>query len=115
MLATSEGDLLGRKWYDALRKRDENLLQIAREVKKAGGKLNRSRRYRQAVGKLRGYVDTEIRRTLNRLVEVRAPRTIVLGRLDFNSPTLSRRPNRIVTNCGRSIVPPEARRSHSAA
>jgi putative transposase len=40
MFATSEGDLLGRKWYDELRKRDENLLQIAREVQKAGGKLN---------------------------------------------------------------------------
>jgi putative transposase len=59
------------------------------------------------VTRLRGYIRTELRRVLNRYVEVRKPSQIFLERLNFSSPDLSRRMNRILQNCGRSVVRPK--------
>ena len=41
---------------------------------------------------------------LNRLVATRKPVELVLERLDFRSPTLSRRMNRLVSACGRAVI-----------
>ena len=53
---------------------------------------------------MRGFLRTEINRVLNRLAEVQRPGRIMVEKLYFRNPTLSRRMNRLVTNAGRRII-----------
>jgi putative transposase len=55
------------------------------------------------VRQLRGWLKTEINRILNRIVLLRKPAHLAVERLDFRMPGLSKRMNRILTNCGRSV------------
>jgi putative transposase len=46
---------------------------------------------------MRGWLESEVGRCLNRLVAVRPPAELVLERLDFRAPGLNRRLNRLIT------------------
>ena len=104
LFATDLGDLLGRDFMAKLIALDVTITGIARHAQRAGFKLRDSQRYRRHVARMRGFVTTEVNRVLNRLVETHAPSELLLERLDFSSPALSRRMNRLVSNCGRSVV-----------
>lgn len=104
LFATDEGDQLGRDWLKALRRYDHRITGIARHVQRSGGKPRESRRYREAVAALRGFIRTEVGRVLNALLAAKRPATLVLERLDFQNPALSRRLNRLIQNCGRSVI-----------
>jgi len=104
LFASNEGDQLGRDWLNALRRYDARITAIVRHVQRSGGKPRESRRYREAVAALRGFIRTEVGRVLNRLVATKRPATLVLERLDFQNPALSRRLNRLIQNCGRSVI-----------
>ena len=84
LLASSAGDRIGRGIIADLIRLDRQITGIARHRMRSGGRPSDSARY-------------------NRLVEVHAPAEIVVERLDFRSPSLSRRMNRVVQNCGRPI------------
>lgn len=104
MFATPEGDLLGRDWFAGLSRHDARIDGLARVLQKQGVKPGRSRRYRARVAALQGFVETEIGRVLNRLVETRRPGHLVLEKLDFRAPGLSRRLNRILARSGRAVI-----------
>jgi putative transposase len=104
LFATCEGQLLGQGWLKRLRAYDREISDIARGVQRRGGKPRDNARYREAVTALRGFLRTKIGRVLNRLIEQGRPKELVLERLDFRNPDLSRRMNAILRNCGRSII-----------
>lgn len=52
----------------------------------------------------RGFLKTEIGRVLNRLVAMTRPAHIVIEKLDFSTPGLSKRLNRILARSGRKVV-----------
>jgi len=103
LIATDRGDLMGRGFLAAMRRLDEQLVAIARHRMRAGGKPRDSARYRGLVDRVRGIVKTRINTALNRIVSLHAPAEIVVERLDFRMPGLSRRLNRIISNCGRAV------------
>ena len=102
LLATSNGDLFGRGLMADLVRVDRQLTAIARHRSRSGDKPRNSARYRGLITRLRGMLKTRINRALNDVVRLHAPAELVVERLDFRSPTLSRRMNRLVTNCGRA-------------
>ncbi|MCZ7862687.1 transposase [Agrobacterium salinitolerans] len=104
MVASDDGDLMGREFLRKLKSIDATISGIARHVQRSGGKPRDSKRYVAHVTRLRGFITTELRRILNRFVAVRKPTTIFLERLNFQSPDLSRRMNRILQNCGRGVL-----------
>lgn len=104
MFATDRGDLIGRDFLKRVSSIDATIQGIARHAQRAGTKLRDCDRYQKHVGRMRGLVTTEVGRVLNRLVETHAPSELLLERLDFSNPVLSRRMNRLVQNCGRSVV-----------
>lgn len=104
MLATDQGDLLGRAWIEQLMWHDARISGLAAELQARSIRPNRSPRYRAMVESLRGYIETSVGQALNRLVAIRAPAHLVLERLDFRGADLSRRMNRLLTNCGRSVL-----------
>ena len=94
---------MGRGLIADLVRIDRQLVAIARHRMRSGDKPRNSARYRNLVTRLRGMLKTRINTALNRIVEVHAPAELVVERLDFRSPDLSRRMNRLVTNCGRAV------------
>ena len=104
LFATSEGQLLGQGWLKRLRRYDALLNLIAASQQRAGRRPRDSKRYRALVADVRGFLCTEVGRVMNRLVEQGKPKELVLERLDFRNPDLSRRLNAILRNCGRSVI-----------
>jgi putative transposase len=82
---------------------DRQITGIARHRQRAGGKARDSERYRQLVTRVRGMLQTRMNAALNLNVEVHKPAVLRIERLDFRSPDLSRRMNRIIQNCGRAV------------
>jgi putative transposase len=104
LFGTSEGQLLGQGWLKRLRQFDKTISLIAASQQRAGKKPRESKRYCAWVDRLRGFIEAEVNRVLNKLVQDRRPKELVLERLDFRNPELSRRLNRIIGNCGRSVL-----------
>jgi putative transposase len=102
LIATDRGDLMGRGFLDCMRRIDRQLLGIARHRVRAGGKPRDSRRYRTLIARTRGIIKTRLNTALNRIIEIHAPREVVVERLDFSMPGLSPRLNRLLANCGRA-------------
>ena len=102
LAATSEGTLFGRGLLDDLKRIDRQIVGIARHRMRTGGKPRDSARYRSLVTRIRGMLKTRINAALNRIVQVHAPAELMVERLDFRFPGLSRRMNRLITNCGRA-------------
>lgn len=104
LFATDAGDLVGREFLETLAKMDRIITGVARIMQKRGRKPRQSAKYVRQVQRIRGYIKTELNRVLNRLVEKHRPSRLVLERLDFRSPGLTKRMNRILSNCGRSAL-----------
>jgi len=104
MFATDQGDLLGRGFKAKLQAMDRTLSSIARHVQRSGGKPRASKRYCAWASKVRGFIKTEINRVINRLIEVKQPSRLYLGKLNFRSLAMSARMNRMIQNCGRSVL-----------
>lgn len=104
MFASDQGDLLGRSWRRELERHDHRIAGLAARLQAQGLRPNRSRRYRERVESFRGYLKEAIGRVLNRVVGVRRPGHVVVERLDFRAPGLSRRLNRLLARSGRAVV-----------
>jgi putative transposase len=103
LFASDKGDLYGRKFFEVLKKYDGLITSLAANRQRQGLKT-RSPKYDNIVDNLRQYLKNEINRVLNRVVTLYRPAEIVVEKLDFRSPNLSRRMNRLITNFGKNIV-----------
>ena len=103
LIATGEGTLFGAGLINDLKRIDKQIVGIARHRARSGGKAPDSQRYRKLVTRVRGMLKTRINTTLNRIVQLHRPAELAVERLDFRLPGLSRRMNRLVTNCGRAV------------
>ncbi|MEX0892105.1 MAG: zinc ribbon domain-containing protein [Gemmatimonadota bacterium] len=103
LFASDQGDLLGQGLLRRLEFFDRRISRLA-AYRQHHGLRTRSPRYDREVNRLRGFLRSEIGRVLNRLVEVQRPGRIVVERLHFRNPRLSRRMNRLVTNAGRKVI-----------
>lgn len=101
LIATSMGELLGRNLMDRLTRLDAQITRLAAERQRQGLPV-RSRRYDALVNRVRSFLKNEIGRVLNGLFTRVHPAKVVIESLDFRSPDLSRRLNRLVQNFGRT-------------
>lgn len=104
LLATSAGDLLGRHFKEKLIPLANRATKIAEREQKAGCKPRDCRTYRALITRMRGLIDTEVNRVLNHAVALHRPRVLAVEKLDFRGMGLSRKLNRILSNCGRGAV-----------
>lgn len=102
LVATSEGDLMGRNFIDRLIPLDKAITALAANRQKQGLRV-RCRRYDALTHRLRALLKNEIHRIVSRLIEIHAPKEIAIEHLDFRSPDLSKRMNRLVQRFGRRI------------
>lgn len=102
LLSTSEGDLLGQNVIDKLLRWDTAITTLARNRQKAGLPV-RSPRYDKLVKRVRAFLKNEVHRTLRQALLRHRPACVSVEVLDFRSPRLSRRMNRLVQNFGRTM------------
>jgi len=103
LFATNAGDLFSRRFYETLSRLDALITALAANRQRQGLRI-RSSRYDKLVNKLRAYLKNEINRCLNRLVTLYMPAEIVVERLDFRHPQLSKRMNRLISRFGKSVI-----------
>ncbi len=103
LMATDRGDLIGRQFFEVLKKYDQKITKRMASLQRKGIKPNQDKKYIELVRRLRAFIKTEINRFVNRLIKLYKPAKIVIERLDFRSPDLSRRMNRIIQNFGKGV------------
>jgi len=103
LFVSDKGDLWGRTFFSVLKKYDDLLTALAKNRQRQGQKT-RSLKYDRLVDNIREFIKNEINRVLNRAVDIRKPAELVVARLDFRSPDLSQRMNRLISMFGRSLV-----------
>ena len=113
-IATSDGQLFGQYWLDKLKQYDKkitDLLSVRQQCLTNHNKKNptkkisiKSKRYNGLINQVRGFIKTETNRILNQYFDKNQNiETVVIEKLRFSSPELSRRLNRIVQNFGYNL------------
>ena len=98
------GGLHGRSWMKDIQEYDRKIQARARALQEQGLiRLREDRLYVRLVDKFRSMVKNSINRVMNRFY-LKNPERIIVEKLDFRSPDLSRRMNRLVQNCGRRVI-----------
>jgi putative transposase len=110
LFASNKGDLIGRKFIDFLKILDEKITSRMRILQKNGIKPKQDNRYVKLINRLRDFLKNEINRLLNNIIKLYRPKQIVIERLDFRSPKLSRRLNRLIQNFGKRYIKEKLRR-----
>lgn len=101
LIATDKGDLVGRQFFEKLKWFDQKITGRMSSLQKRGLKPSQDDRYREYIRKLKEFLKNEINRFLNRLVNTYKPKQIVVEKLNFTGPNLSKRLNRLIQNFGR--------------
>jgi transposase, IS605 OrfB family, central region len=104
LFAINKGDLFGRNFLDVLKSFDEKITKRMASLQKRKIKPRDDKKYRQYVDKLRDYLKNEINRLLNVIVKIYKPKRIIVERLDFRSPELSKRLNRLIQRFGKKYI-----------
>jgi putative transposase len=112
LIATNNGDLIGRQFFDFLKRMDEKIVKRMAYIQRNGGLPSRDSKYRKYVRRLREFLKNEINRVLNRVVNLYKPRKIIIEKLDFRSPELSKRMNRLIQNFGKRYLKEKLERLH---
>ncbi|ACD66738.1 transposase, IS605 OrfB family [Sulfurihydrogenibium sp. YO3AOP1] len=104
LFATDKGDLFGRNFFDTLKAFDKKITKRMASLQKRKIKPRDDKKYRKYRDNLRDYLKNEINRLINVIVETYKPKRIIIERLDFRSPELSKRLNRMIQNFGKRYI-----------
>ena len=104
LFSTSEGDMFGRGFIDKLYYYDNLITKHMKELQKHNIKPNKNKKYRKLVSKVKHYIKNLINRNINKILKLHNPKTIVMEQLNFQSPNLSKRLNRIIGNFGKGYL-----------
>jgi len=104
LFATDKGDLFGRQFKEKLLRYDKIITTLQSNIQKQGLKPGDSRRYRELIRKLRSHLKNEVRRIINRIITIYKPDEIIIEKLNFTSPDLSKRLNRLISRFGKREI-----------
>ncbi len=104
LFTNSDGNMFGKGVYAILLKYDKIISELASNLQKQKIKLTDSARYNNLIRKVRAYIKNEINRVINHMVKLYRPKKITVEDLNLKDSTLSKRLNRIIRNCGRSVI-----------
>jgi len=104
LFATNKGDLFGRGFKEKLIEYDRIITTLQSNLQKQGLRPGDSRRYRNLIRKVRAHLKNEVRRIINRIITLYYPGEIIIEKLNFTSPNLSRRLNRILSRFGKREI-----------
>ncbi|MGC8677746.1 MAG: RNA-guided endonuclease InsQ/TnpB family protein [Hydrogenobaculum sp.] len=82
LFATDKGDLFGRGFYQKVKEYAEKIDKLQRNLQRQNIKPRESKRYRKLQERLSSFVKNEIRRLLNKIVNLYNPEVIVVENLN---------------------------------
>jgi len=103
LFATNIGELYGRGFSKLLKKYDEIISNLAKNRQKQKLKTL-SRKYKKLINKIKSYLKNEINRVINKIILNNKPKEIIVESLNFTSPKLSKKLNRMISNFGKKII-----------
>jgi transposase, IS605 OrfB family, central region len=104
LFATDKGGLFGRNFFDTLKVFDKKITKRMANLQKRNIKPRSDKKYRKLVDDLREFLKNEINRLINIIIKIYKPKRIVIEKLDFRSPELSKRMNRMIQNFGKRYI-----------
>lgn len=104
LFALSNGIIYGVNFGKKLAKFDIIIQTLRKRLIKQGIKPFKSKKYINIKTKSKQFIKNEINRNLNKIIQVHNPKTLVVERLDFRNLKLSKSMNRMMSNCGRSVI-----------
>lgn len=104
LIATSEGDLLGRDFIESLNKYDQKINELGKRLRRQNINPRSSSRYRKLNSRLKSFIKNEVNRVMNKLVELHTPKEIILEKLDFRGGGLNKRLNRLISRFGKTHI-----------
>jgi len=103
LFSLQDGSLYGVNFIDKIRHYDKIITEIMKNRQRQN-LSPKSKKYKNIVKKLRRYLKQEIHRLLNSIIERYKPGEIVIEKLNFRNPDLSRRMNGLLSIFGKSII-----------
>ena len=103
VFTSDKGDLFGQSLYPELQKLDEQITNLGRNRQKQGLKPS-SKRRKTLVRRAKEKIKNEINRCLNRVISLYKPKELIVESLNFQGSKLSKKLNRMLQNCGRSVI-----------
>jgi putative transposase len=103
LFATNIGELYGRKFSRLLKKYDKIVSLLAKNRQKQRLRTL-SKKYKELINRIKAYLKNEINRVINKLIKNNKPKEIIVERLNFTSPKLSKKLNRMLSNFGKNII-----------
>lgn len=103
LFATAKGDLLGAKAVTWLKEMDDRVTKRGKWLQKRGIPLKKDKQYKSLTKRIKDFIENEINRIVNKLVADPLVTEIVFEKLDFRSPGLSKRMNRLLGRMGRRV------------
>ncbi len=100
LFTTNLGDMFSKNFIDKLTVYDKKILKLQKEIQKRKQKLSENKKYKDLTHRLRAFIKNESNRVINRLIKVHKPGEIVVELLNFEGVNLSKRMNRLLSNCG---------------
>jgi putative transposase len=104
LFATDKGDLFGKNFFDTLEAFDRKIVKRMSSLQKRGIKPRSDKKFRRYIANLRELLKNEINRLINVIIKIYKPRRIIIERLDFRGPELSKKMNRIIQNFGKRYI-----------
>jgi putative transposase len=104
LLATNNGDLIGKKAMEHFKKMDTIITRLDSSLRKQGIKPSQSSRYVKLNKRLKEYLKNEINRLINRLVKQYRPSEISVENLDFKGSKIGSINNRRLSRFGKGII-----------
>ena len=104
LFATDKGDLFGRNFFDILKAFDKKITKRMASLQKRNIRPRDDKKYREYRKNFIDYVKNEINRLINVIIKIYKPKRIIIEKLDFRSPELSKRMNRMIQNFGKRYI-----------
>jgi len=104
LLTTSNKKYYGKNWIDYLTIKDKEIQRLFAQKQKHNLTKSQSRKYKNLVKKIQDYIKNEINKYINQLIKKEIPSKLILESLNFQSPKLNKRMNRILSNFGKKII-----------
>lgn len=77
-ITTDKGDIFGKKFYKKVEKYSDKIIKLLSNLNKKRIKPTSSKRYKRLVTKVRRFIKCEIRRIINRIVNLYKPKRIIV-------------------------------------
>ena len=103
LFATNLGELYGRHFSKLLKEYDDIISLLAKNRQKQKIRTL-SKKYKKLINKIKAYLKNEINRVINAIIRNNKPKEIIIESLNFTSPKLSKKLNRLISNFGKKII-----------